>query len=204
MIPAVFLATNNQGKIERFIKLLKDAAPEVKVSIAADLGIKPFEVAETGSSLAANALLKARAYLGKVNLPILANDTGFYVEGQGLVEAPKRAALAGANEAELTEAQLAQKILDFWKNIAQKHGGRVDAAWVEAFVLVMPDGAVREASSRREVILTDQEFGTPHIQFPMRALYISKATNQPAVTHAPAEETLEMAPVIKALKEVLI
>ena len=203
MLPAVFLATNNQGKIERFVKLLKDAAPEVKVKTAADLGIKPLEVAETGQSLTANALLKARAYLGKVELPILANDTGFYVEGEGLVEAPKRAALAGADEAKLTEAQLAQKLLDFWKNIAQKHGGRVNAAWVEAFVLVMPDGAVREAGSRREVILTDQEFGTPHVQFPMRALYISKATNQPAVTHTSAEETLEMAPVIQALKEVL-
>ena len=183
--------------------MLKDAAPEVKVKTAADLGIKPLEVAETGQSLTANALLKARAYLGKVELPILANDTGFYVEGEGLVEAPKRAALAGADEAKLTEAQLAQKLLDFWKNIAQKHGGRVNAAWVEAFVLVMPDGAVREAGSRREVILTDQEFGTPHVQFPMRALYISKATNQPAVTHTSAEETLEMAPVIQALKEVL-
>ena len=70
-------------------------------------------------------------------------------------------------------------------------------------MLVMPDGAVREADSRREVILTDQEFGTPHVQFPMRALYISKATNKPAVTHTPAEEILEMAPVIQALKEVL-
>src|SRR3990167_4433363 len=132
MLPAVFLATNNQGKIERFVKLLKDAAPEVKVSVAADLGIKPLEVAETGSSLTANALLKARAYLGKVELPILANDTGFYVEGEVLVEAPKRAALAGADEAKLTEAQLAQKLLDFWKNIAQKHGGRVNAAWAAA------------------------------------------------------------------------
>jgi hypothetical protein len=48
--------------------------------------------------------------------------------------------------------------------------------------------------SRREIILTDQEFGHTHPDMPLRSLYISKSTNKPAVMHTEEEELLENAP----------
>lgn len=203
MVEKVFLATNNGGKIERFKHLLEKALPNIRVLTYKDLGIELINVEENGKTLEENAILKARAYLGKVDMPILSNDTGFCVEGEGFVDAPKRKALGSRDESQMTKEEMATEILKFWKGVATKYGGKVDAAWVESFVAVYPNGEVKTSTSRREVILTNQEYGEPHIQMPVRALYFSKSTGKPAIQHTEAEELIEMEPVINAIKEVL-
>ncbi len=199
----VFLATNNSGKIERFKKLLKWTQKDIEVYTPDSLNISAIDVEETGITLADNAKLKANAYFGKVDMPILANDTGLYVEGEGFVDAPKRIALEGVDEKTLSKEEISLKLLNFWKGIATKYGGKVDAAWIESFVVVFPDGKVVEENSRREVVLTNQEWGTPQLQMPVRALYYSKKTNKPAIQHTHEEELVEMRPVIDALVRVL-
>lgn len=199
----IFLATNNEGKIERYKNLLKQVVKDIEVFTPADLNIEAIVVAENGKTLAENAKLKAMAYLGKVDMPILANDTGFYVEGDGLVEAPKRKALGETDGNALSKEEISKKILNFWKSVATRHGGKIDAAWVEAFVIIYPNGEIKEAESRREVLLTDQEFGTPHPEMPVRALYYSKTTNKPAIQNTEEEEMREMRPVMDALAKVL-
>lgn len=199
----VFLATNNGGKIERYKNLLKQVDGAIEVYTPSDLDIEVLDVVENGKTLADNAKLKAEAYFGKVDMPILSNDTGFYVEGEGFVDAPKRKALGGKDEKDLSKEEIAKALLEFWKGVATKHGGKVNAAWVEAFIALYPDGKTKEAESRREIILTNQEFGTPHMQMPVRALYYSKTTNKPSIQHTEEEEILEMKPVIDALSKVL-
>ncbi len=199
----ILLATQNEGKIERFKKLLKHTGLDIEVHTPKDFGLENINPEENGKTLAENAIIKARAYLGKVDMPILANDTGFWIEGEGLIDAPKRKALGENNEKQLTKEEAAKGLLNFWKGVATKQGGKVDAAWVEAFAVIHHDGSIKKADSRREVILTDQEFGKAHLQMPVRALYISKATNKPAIQHTAEEEILEMKPVIDALTKVL-
>lgn len=204
MTKKVLLATNNRGKIERFKHLVVDAELGVELLTPAELGLVEANPEETGKTLAENAEIKARVYFGQTDLPILANDTGFYVEGEGLVDAPKRQALGVKDESLMTKEEIAKQVLEFWKGVATKYGGKVDAAWVEAFVILDPDGTVRQAESRREIVLTDQEFGEPHIQLPVRALYYSKTTGKPAILHSKEEELLEMQPIIQALKTLLV
>lgn len=199
----LFLATNNEGKIERFKNLLKQASLDIEIYTPKDFGLEKIDPKEIGKTLAENAEIKARAYFGKVDMPILANDTGFWVEGEGLVDAPKRKALGETEEKHLTKEEVADALLNFWKGIAKKNGGRVDAVWVEAFALLYTDGTMSTTESRREVILTDQTFGDAHIQMPVRALYISKATNKPAIQHTPEEEIFEMKPITDALLKLL-
>lgn len=199
----ILLATNNKGKLERFKKLIKYIDSSIELFSPNELGINIDEVEENGKTLMDNALLKANAYLGKVDFPILSNDTGFYVEGDGFVDAPKRKALEGVNENDLPEEEISKRLLNFWKGVATRHGGKVDAAWVEAWVLLYPNGEINKVESRREIILTDQEFGTPHIHMPVRALYYSKITNKPAVLHTEEDEIIEMKPVLEALKKLL-
>lgn len=195
----IFLATNNAGKIERFKKLIEGAGIKTEIYTPKDFGLEEINPEETGNTLAENAKIKAGAYLGKVNMPIISNDTGLYVEGEGLVSAPKRIALGDTDEAGLSKEKIAEKLTQFWKDMATKHGGRVDAAWVENFVLLRPDGEMETSESRREIILTNEEYGTPHIQMPVRALYLSKTTGKPSIQHTPEEERLELQPVTDAL-----
>ncbi|MGC9968853.1 MAG: non-canonical purine NTP pyrophosphatase [Minisyncoccia bacterium] len=200
----IFLGTRNEGKIERFKNLIASTGLDVEIHTPKDFDLQNIETEEKGKTLAENAEIKARAYFGKVDMPILANDTGFWVQGEGLVDAPKRKALGETDEKNLTKEEIAKTLLEFWKGIARKHGGSVDAAWVEAFVLLDPDGRMHVAESRREVVLKDKEFGTAHIQMPVRALYISKATNKPAIQHTKEEELFELKPIVDALLKVLL
>ncbi len=200
----ILIATNNKGKVERYTRLIKQTGLDIVIHTPESLGVDVGEIIESGATLAENALIKAKAYVGKVDMPILANDTGFYVEGEGFVATPKRTALQGDNEADLSEEEVSKRLLQFWQNIATKHGGKVDAAWPEVFVLIDTDGTIHTAESRREVILTNTVFGTPHLHMPVRALYISKETNKPAVLHTKEDEIVEMKPVIDALKTLLI
>ncbi len=94
----IFLATGNDGKAQRFKKLLGWAGLDIEVYTPRDFGLENIDPVENGKTLAENAITKARAYLGKVDMPIRANDTGFWVEGDGLVNAPKRAALGKKDE----------------------------------------------------------------------------------------------------------
>lgn len=202
MFREILLSSNNEGKILRYQSLLKRAEMNVVLHTPRELGIPEIAVEEAGQTLAENAELKVRAYFGKTHLPILSNDTGFWVEGEGLVVTPKRSSLNGRDAKELSKAEIAESMIAFWKNIARAHGGRVAAAWIEEFALLTPGGELRRASSRREVILTDTMFGESHMELPVRALYISKATGKPAVRHTPEEELLELQPNIDALRKV--
>lgn len=199
----VLLASNNEGKVERFRSLLSYTSMDVVVCTPSDVGIEEIAVEENGITLDENAERKCRAYVGKVDMPIFSNDTGFYVEGEGLVDAPKRKALGGMREDDLTQSEITERLIQFWKGVATKYGGSVDAAWVEAFVAIYPDGHVQRADSRRDVTLTNQEFGVAHPQLPVHALYYSKATNRPSILHTEEEYLLEMRPVIHALVMVL-
>lgn len=165
-----------------------------------EAGIPSRDIDETGQTLTENATLKAQAYASLTSLPILANDTGFWVHGEGFILTPKRTALLNQGAtANLNRTDTAKTMLAFWKGIAQKHGGKVDAAWIESFIILHPNGRLHSAESRRELLLTNQEFGQAHPDMPLRALYISKATGKPALTHTESEELLEMRPVIDAL-----
>ncbi len=196
----ILLATNNQGKAARYRKLAKEIDERISLYMPNDLNMVPEEVKEDGT-LEENAKKKAEAYLGKTKMPILANDAGFEVEGMGLVKNPKRIAL-DRDENSLTKEKIYDKVLHYWKNVAKSYGGEVDAAWVDAFSLVLPDGSSYTVGARREIILTDKNFGKSHIQFPIRALYISKATDKPAVDHTNKEELIEILPIKEALENI--
>lgn len=199
----ILVATNNPAKIERYRRLLRNRS-DIQLLTPKEAGINQVDVEEIGATLAENALLKARAYLGKTDLPVLANDTGVWAEGEGMVLAPKRIALGGRDEHDMTKEEMAAAMLGFWKGIATKYGGKVNAAFSETFALVRPHGTERTIDVRREILLTDTEFGTAHISFPVRSLYISKATGKPAVTHTIEEDDIELAPVREGLLSLLV
>ncbi len=198
----ILLATNNEGKRERYRKLLAHVG-DFEVYTPEDLGIEAKDVVEDGATLAANAELKVRAYFGHTDLAIIGNDTGFFVEGEGFMDAPKRMALGDAHEKDLSPQEVANRLVEFWKSVARKHDGKVDATWIEAFAVLHPDGTLKTSEAKRGIILTDQEFGGVPLWMSIRTLYYSKATMKPAILHTEEEELMEMQPVIRALAKLL-
>ena len=72
----LLIATRNPGKLREFAAIF--AGLGLRLRTLDELGI-PDEVEETGETFAANALLKAEAYMALSGLPTLADDSGLEV-----------------------------------------------------------------------------------------------------------------------------
>src|ERR1044072_420752 len=96
----VLLATTNKGKILELKRILSEQGIEV---VGLD-DLATTEEIETGSTFAENALLKARAFHRRSNLPTIADDSGLEVDALGGAPgiASARYGDAGATDAERT------------------------------------------------------------------------------------------------------
>ncbi|MGE0114526.1 MAG: RdgB/HAM1 family non-canonical purine NTP pyrophosphatase [Steroidobacteraceae bacterium] len=106
----VVLATNNQGKLRELQALLQPLAIEVlpKSRFTQD------EVAETGASFIANALIKARHAAAASGLPAIADDSGIEVDALGGAPGIYSARYAGAHA---TDLENLQKLLQELKQV---------------------------------------------------------------------------------------
>ncbi len=200
----VLIASNNKGKIERYQGLVEKNNVSVKFISPDELGQKNLEVEEDQATLVGNAKKKALAYAKEYGRVCLANDTGFYIKGENLDPVKvKRNALEGRPESDFTQEEISQKTLDFYIDIATKHGGEVEAEWREAWALATPEGSVRVKESVRPVILTNTLFGEAHPQMLVRALYKSRVTGKPALEETEEEYLREMKPVTDAIFSLL-
>ena len=75
----IVLASKNIGKIAEFERLLTQYAADIKVLGLAEFPNMP-EVAEVGTTLSENALLKAKAISSFTKLPALADDSGIFID----------------------------------------------------------------------------------------------------------------------------
>ena len=75
----ILLATRNAGKLAELRRILAAArAPVAALDLAQFPGVA--EIAETGSTFAENALIKARAVAAHAGLPAVADDSGLCVD----------------------------------------------------------------------------------------------------------------------------
>jgi XTP/dITP diphosphohydrolase len=76
----ILVATTNPAKLSEYRLLLRGLDLEVISLADARIGETP---EETGATFRENALLKARFYFGRINLPTLADDGGLEVDALG-------------------------------------------------------------------------------------------------------------------------
>ena len=151
--PRIVLATHNQGKLAELRRIL--AASRVDVDVA-DLDDHPDmpQVAETGSTFAENALLKARAVAAHTGLPAVADDSGLCVDalnGMPGVLSARWSGRHGDDEANL-RLLLAQ--------LADVPADRRAAHFACAAALVLPSGAEEVTEGTVHGWLTDAPRGT--------------------------------------------
>lgn len=139
----VVVATHNPGKLREMRELLAPFGADA-VS-AGELGLP--EPEETGTTFAANALLKARAACEASGLPAIADDSGLCVDALGGDPGVYSARWAGPSK----DFAAAMAKVD----AAMRATGSRDraAAFVSAIALVWPDGRVVEVEGRVEGLL---------------------------------------------------
>jgi XTP/dITP diphosphohydrolase len=102
------LATQNNGKIKEFERLLAEFVSDVQV-----LGLRDFpdmpDIAETGESFIENSLLKARGICEFTQLPTLADDSGLcinYLNGDPGIYSARWSGVHGDDAANISKVLL--------------------------------------------------------------------------------------------------
>ncbi len=103
----LLIATHNPGKLREFAQIFADLG--IGLRSLDDLGISA-EVEETGTTFAANAQLKAEAYMRLSGMPVLADDSGLEVaalDGAPGVYSARYGGVTGAAQLDYLLQQLA-------------------------------------------------------------------------------------------------
>jgi hypothetical protein len=197
----VLIATTNEAKVERYKFLFAHIGNQGLSPM--DLGLTSIDV-EEGTDIEENARIKAGPYLGQTDLPILSNDVALYLDGVALDPAlTKRNALEGMDESQLTQIEIRDAIIAFYKRLVQENGGPIPGVWRDVYVLTLPDGTQHREISERHILLTDKVVGEVHPYFPMRSMYINVPTGKYAAQQSEEEHLKDMQPIIDALQRLM-
>lgn len=147
MIPRLVVASKNPDKISE----IEDVLGETELAGEIVRGLEWEDVEETGDTLEANAILKARAVVEATGLPVIADDTGLEVS-----------ALDGAPG--VHSARFAGETATYSENVArllQLMGGRTDrsARFRTVVALAFPDGVEILAEGSVDGVITEQPRG---------------------------------------------
>lgn len=199
----IVFATNNAGKVARMRKLVIASGLDIVIKTPEEIGITNFTVVEDQDTLEGNVEKKVRELSKLTQLPVLADDSGFYIEGEECNPVTvKRNALGGIHEHELTIDEVGHRIAEYYKNVATKHGGTVHAEWRNALCFAI-QGSVRHGKAVRPVILTNEIQGTFDPHLPLRSMYKPVPTGKYVCEQSEAEELLELKPITDALHTLL-
>lgn len=149
---AILLATNNPGKLIELRQLLK-TLESVRLMSPIEMGFE-LDVAETGSSYAENATLKAIAFARHSGIVTLADDSGLEVDaldGAPGIHSARFSPQPGATDAD-RRALLLEKLGNHQKPWTARF-----RAWV---AVCQPDGSVYLAEGKCEGEIIIEERGS--------------------------------------------
>ena len=149
MTKKLLIATHNAGKLAELRVLLR-SVPYALVSLT-DVGIAA-DVEETGSTLEANAALKATTYARLAGLPTLADDSGLEVDALNGAPGVRSARYAGLDA---TDADRITKLL---ANLAA-HPQPWTARFRCVIAIAAPNGVIERHEGACEGVIISQPRG---------------------------------------------
>lgn len=139
--PRLVLATRNPHKLLELDRILTDAALDIEL-----VGVDRFDgvpdVAETGATFAANALLKAHAVAAATGLPAVGDDSGLSVDALAGMPGVLSARWSGRHGDDGANLRL---VLGQVEDVPDE---RLGAAFFCAAALALPDGSEYVAEGR--------------------------------------------------------
>lgn len=149
----VVLATRNAHKVIEMRRILDEAGLEIELVGTDEFPELP-DVAETGSTFAANALLKARSVCAETGLPAIADDSGLGVDALNGMPGIFSARWSGAHGDDLANLNL---LLSQLSDVPDSRRG---AAFHCAAAVVLPDGTERVVEGTIDGTLIREPRGT--------------------------------------------
>ncbi len=149
----IVLATRNQHKVAEVQRILKAAGAAIELVGIDELPQEIPDVAETGSTFADNALLKARAVAAAADLPAIADDSGICVDALNGMPGVLSARWAGSHGDDQANLDL---VLDQLGDVPAERRG---AQFVCVVALAQPNGDAETFTGSVAGHLTTQRRG---------------------------------------------
>lgn len=153
MTATIVLATRNAHKVVELRRILTDAGLDVEL-IGTDAFPGLPEIAETGTTFAANALLKAHAVAQFTQLPAVADDSGLCVDALNGMPGILSARWSGRHGDDAANLQL------LLGQLAEVPAARRTGAFHCAAAIATPDGEERVVEAMLEGVIVDGPRGT--------------------------------------------
>lgn len=153
MTATVVLATRNAHKVAELRRILDEAALDIEV-LGEDAFAALPDIPETGSTFAANALIKARAVAEFTGLPSIADDSGLSVDALNGMPGVLSARWAGRPKDDERNLRL---VLEQLEDVPDT---RRSGAFHCAAAVVLPDGTERVVEGSIDGVIVRQSRGS--------------------------------------------
>ena len=165
----VLFATTNPAKVKKYYEKLKDKGIELLTIKDLDINLN---VEETGKDAIENAYIKAKAYYDVAKMPTIGMDNNLFIEELSEEEQPGTH-VRRINGKELTDNEM----IEYYMNLARKHGGKLTAKWVYGMVIYNGIEAKEYTWNTKEFYLLDKKCRELNPGYPLDSISIKKEEN---------------------------
>ena len=168
----ILFATSNEAQGKRFKDKLLNKGIEL-------LSLKDLDVSltieENGTSAIENALIKARAYSDKVDIPVMAMDDSLYLEGVP-EEFQPGLFVRRVNGKSLTD----EEMIEHYSNLVKKYGhnGKIVARWVYGLAIIYDQKEETYTWSKTNFWLVDTPSSIVNPGYPLNSISKSIKLNK--------------------------
>lgn len=168
----ILFATGNKSKAKRFTKGLLEH--DIKVLTLEDININ-IEVEENGSTAIENALIKARAYAKKTNLPVFAMDDTLYIDNIPDDKQPGMF-VRRVNGKKLND----EEMIEYYSNLAKEYGanGLLTGRWIYGMALINNGHEYTYTWSKQNFYITSTPSNIINPGYPLNTISINIKLNK--------------------------
>ncbi len=189
----ILIATGNASKVALYKQLLADAGLE---GIGAnELGIK-VNAEENGETEIDNAIIKAKAFYDASGMPVIANDSGLYIDKFSEADQPKQLVRRYGGK-DLTDEEMLRVYIEKFKAVGGESAGHYNVA----LAIVDRDGKVHSREFKPERYFISTPSKTIQKGFPLSSLSFDKKTGKYLSEMTPSEKIAYEADAMVKQKE---
>lgn len=158
----ILFATTNPAKVKKYYNKLKEKG--IELLTIKDFNIK-LNVEETGKNAIENAYIKAKAYYEQAKITTIGMDNNLFIEELSEEEQPGTH-VRRVNGKELTD----EEMLEYYMNLAKKHGGKLTAKWVYGMVIYNGKEAKEYTWDTKKFYLLDKKYKELNPGYPLDSI----------------------------------
>lgn len=168
----VLFATGNETKAKRFSKGLEKEG--IEVITLKDINTK-IEVEENGKDAIENAVIKAKAYLKVVDIPVFAMDDNLYLENVPEEKQPGMY-VRRVNGKRLNDKEM----IEYYTNLVKEYGtnGKLTCKWVYGIAIINNGKESTYTWSKEDFYMVDKASNRINPGYPLNSISINKKINK--------------------------